>query len=52
MYETCIIAIPGLNANSKWYWPRRTSNTKDLLVLQKFYGSYKFFFNIKRKNIA
>ena len=39
----------GLNANSKWYWPCRTSNTKYLLVLQKIYWSYKYFFNIKRK---
>ena len=29
--------------------PRRTSNTQDLLVLQNFYWSYKFFFDIKRK---
>ena len=47
-----IIDVAGLNANSKWYWPRKTSNTEDLLVQQKFYWSYKFFFNIKRKNIA
>ena len=40
---------PGLNANSKWYWPCRTSNTEDLLVMQNFYWSYKSFFNIKRK---
>ena len=26
--------------------------TQDLLVLQNFYWSYKFFFNITRKNIA
>ena len=29
--------------------PLWTSNTEDLLVLQKFYWSYKFLFNIKRK---
>ena len=48
----CIMAssrVPGLNANSKWYWPCRTSNTEDLLVLQTFYWSYKSFFYIKRK---
>ena len=42
--------LAGLNANSKWYWPCRTSNTEDLMVLQIFYWSYKSFVNIKRKN--
>ena len=40
--------LPGLNANSKCNWPRRTSNTKVLLALQTFYWSYNFFFILKQ----
>ena len=29
----------GLIAKSKWYWPRRTSNTEDLLVLRTYKNS-------------
>ena len=50
VYETSIWT-PCFQISAKTL-PRRTSSTKDLLVLQKFYWSYKFFFNIKRKNIA
>ena len=35
----------GLNC----YWPHRTSSTWDLLILQIFYWSYIFFFNIKKR---
>ena len=31
--KLCIPFYSGLNANLTSYWPRRTSNTKDLLVL-------------------
>ena len=50
--ETYIFILPaGLSANSYCYWPRRTSNTQDLLVLQNFYWPYKFFFKIKTKQM-
>ena len=47
-----ILTPSGLNANSKCYWPHRTSNTWDRLVRQYFYWCYKIFFNIARRNIA
>ena len=43
------LPMPDLNTNSTCYWQMRTSNTKDLLVLQNIYCSYKLNFNSIRK---
>ena len=42
--------IAGLNVKSKCHSPCRTSYTSDLLVLQIFYCSYNFFFNLTRQS--
>ena len=53
VYETSIwTPCQALTLTQNGTRPRRTSNNKDLLVLRKCCWSYKFFFNIKSKNIA